>query len=50
MGAEAPLPVHALLDTIAAMVITRDGATDAQRIFHGRGGLHPGCEHLALDF
>ena len=21
----------------------------AQRIFHGRGGLHPGCEHLALD-
>lgn len=22
---------------------------DAQRIFHGRGGLHPGCEHLALD-
>jgi len=22
---------------------------DAQRIFHGRGGLYPGCEHLALD-
>lgn len=22
---------------------------DAQRIFHGRGGLHPGCEHWALD-
>lgn len=22
---------------------------DAQRIFHGRGGMHPGCEHLALD-
>ncbi len=22
---------------------------DAQRVFHGRGGLHPGCEHLALD-
>jgi len=21
----------------------------AQRVFHGRGGLHPGCEHLALD-
>ena len=21
----------------------------AQREFHGRGGLHPGCEHLALD-
>lgn len=22
---------------------------DAQRIFHGRGGLHPGCEQWALD-
>ena len=38
--------MQALLDTIATMAI----ATDAQRIFHGRGGLHPGCEHLALDF
>ena len=26
-----------------------EGLTDAQRIFHGRGGLYPGCEHLALD-
>lgn len=23
---------------------------DAQRIFHGRGGLHPGCAHWSLDF
>lgn len=23
--------------------------SDAQRLFHGRGGLYPGCEHLALD-
>ena len=23
--------------------------TDAQRIFHGRGGLYPGCEHWVLD-
>ncbi|PXW97525.1 23S rRNA (cytosine1962-C5)-methyltransferase [Sphaerotilus hippei] len=23
--------------------------TDARRIFHGRGGLHPGCEQWALD-
>lgn len=22
---------------------------DAMRIFHGRGGLHPGCEHWTLD-
>ena len=38
--------MQALIDTIAAM----EPATEAQRIFHGRGGLHPGCEHLALDF
>jgi 23S rRNA (cytosine1962-C5)-methyltransferase len=37
--------MQALLDAIASM----DVAQDAQRIFHGRGGLHPGCEHLALD-
>ena len=35
-----------LIATIAAMA----PGDDAQRIFHGRGGLHPGCEHLALDF
>ncbi|MBH9552323.1 class I SAM-dependent methyltransferase [Inhella gelatinilytica] len=23
---------------------------NTQRVFHGRGGLHPGCEHLALDW
>ena len=38
--------MQALITTIAAMEPT----TDAQRLFHGRGGLHPGCEHLALDF
>lgn len=37
--------MQALLDTIATM----EPSTDAQRLFHGRGGLHPGCEHLALD-
>jgi 23S rRNA (cytosine1962-C5)-methyltransferase len=37
--------MQALLHTIAAM----DIPSDAQRVFHGRGGLHPGCEHLALD-
>ncbi len=38
--------MQALIETIAAM----EPPTDAQRLFHGRGGLHPGCEHLALDF
>ena len=37
--------MHALLSAIA----TLDLPTDAQRVFHGRGGLYPGCEHLALD-
>ncbi|RQO54805.1 SAM-dependent methyltransferase [Paucibacter sp. KBW04] len=37
--------MHALLNAIATM----DLPTDARRIFHGRGGLFPGCEHLSLD-
>jgi 23S rRNA (cytosine1962-C5)-methyltransferase len=37
--------MHALLNAIAQMALP----TDAQRIFHGRGSLYPGCEHLALD-
>lgn len=37
--------MQALLDTIAQMA----RPTDAQRIFHGRGGLHPGCEPWSLD-
>ncbi|GKS73435.1 class I SAM-dependent methyltransferase [Acidovorax sp. SUPP950] len=34
-----------LLDAIATMALP----TDAQRIFHGRGGRFPGCEHWSLD-
>jgi len=37
--------MQALLDAIARMPLP----TDACRIFHGRGGLHPGCEHWTLD-
>ncbi|WP_342620340.1 class I SAM-dependent methyltransferase [Rhodoferax sp. GW822-FHT02A01] len=37
--------MQALLDTIATM----EPCSDATRLFHGRGGLFPGCEHLALD-
>ncbi len=37
--------MQALLHAIATMGFS----TDAQRVFHGRGGLYPGCEHLALD-
>jgi 23S rRNA (cytosine1962-C5)-methyltransferase len=37
--------MQALLDAIATM----EPSTDARRIFHGRGGLHPGCEHWVLD-
>ena len=37
--------MQALLDAIAQMPFP----VDAQRIFHGRGGLYPGCEHWVLD-
>jgi 23S rRNA (cytosine1962-C5)-methyltransferase len=37
--------VQALLSAIDAMALPHG----AERLFHGRGGLHPGCEHLALD-
>ena len=37
--------MQALLDAIAQFEMP----TDATRIFHGRGGCHPGCEHLVLD-
>lgn len=37
--------MQALLDAIARLEPT----SDARRIFHGRGGLHPGSEHLAFD-
>lgn len=37
--------MQALLQAIATM----QRPTDAQRVFHGRGGLYPGCEHWVLD-
>ncbi len=37
--------MNALLDAIAAL----PACQAAQRIFHGRGGRFPGCEHLSLD-
>jgi 23S rRNA (cytosine1962-C5)-methyltransferase len=37
--------MQALLDAISVMY----KPTEARRIFHGRGGLHPGCEQWALD-
>ena len=37
--------MQALLDTIATAVMP----SDAQRLFHGRGGRFPGSEAWALD-
>lgn len=37
--------MQALLDAIARI----EPEVDARRLFHGRGGLFPGHEHLALD-
>jgi len=42
--------MQALLDAIASMACATDPRPDAQRLFHGRGGLHPGCEQWTLDF
>jgi 23S rRNA (cytosine1962-C5)-methyltransferase len=38
--------MQALLDAIAHAQPTQD----AQRVFHGRGGRHPGCDAWTLDF
>jgi 23S rRNA (cytosine1962-C5)-methyltransferase len=37
--------MEALLNAIATM----EASSDAHRIFHGRGGLYPGCEEWTLD-
>ncbi len=37
--------LQALLNAITSMALS----VDAQRVFHGRGGLYPGCEHWSLD-
>lgn len=37
--------MQALLDAIARI----EPAGEARRLFHGRGGLHTGCEHWSLD-
>ncbi len=37
--------MQALLDAISRL----ERPTDAQRVFHGRGGLHPGSEQWSLD-
>ena len=37
--------MQALLDAIATLPLPQD----TQRIFHGRGGLYPGCEQWTLD-
>ena len=38
--------MQAFLDVISGMELT----DDASRIFHGRGGHYPQCEHLCLDW
>lgn len=40
------LPFQALLDAIATLGLP----AEAQRVFHGRGGVFPGCEQWALDY
>jgi 23S rRNA (cytosine1962-C5)-methyltransferase len=40
--------MHALLDAIITADIDPN-SLEAKRVFHGRGGLYAGCEHLSLD-
>ena len=40
-----PMTFQPLLDTIAQLPLPQE----AQRVFHGRGGRHPGCEQWTLD-
>jgi 23S rRNA (cytosine1962-C5)-methyltransferase len=40
------IDMQALLNAIAHMEMPQD----AQRVFHGRGGMYPGSEPWALDF
>lgn len=42
----SPVTFPALLDAISHLPVPRG----AQRLFHGRGGLYPGCEQWTLDF
>ena len=50
MGGEAPKkPPERAIDALLNAIAQAHLQAQAQRIFHGRGGLHPGCEHLALD-
>jgi 23S rRNA (cytosine1962-C5)-methyltransferase len=44
-GSSFERDMQALLDAIATLPLPHD----AQRVFHGRGGLYPGCEHWVLD-
>ncbi|NBX21561.1 MAG: SAM-dependent methyltransferase, partial [Betaproteobacteria bacterium] len=39
--------MQALLHAIASMDIS---SHDACRLFHGRGGMYPGCEQWSLDW
>lgn len=47
-GASIDADLSALQPLLNAIAQARPGP-DAARVFHGRGGLHPGCEHWALD-
>jgi len=43
-------PTHVSLSPLLTTIASLPLPQDAQRLFHGRGGMHPGCEHLALDW
>jgi 23S rRNA (cytosine1962-C5)-methyltransferase len=42
-------PKPNLMQALLTAVAQAEMPGEAQRIFHGRGGQHPGCEHWVLD-
>lgn len=47
----SPFPYQPLLRSIHQSSIRSSlNSTEAFRVFHGRGGCYPGCEHLTLDW
>jgi len=47
-GCQQP-PVQHTMQALLTAISQMELPVTAQRIFHGRGGLYPGCEHWTLD-
>ena len=46
----SPIKSEEYLPLIQRIQESQIGSSEAFRVFHGRGGMFPGCEHLSLDW